>query len=115
MSKAGKIVLYILSFTPIVWTVLILICSYFYYKPKLFRVKDIGGIIYLSDIFFITAYYYVLFGILIWLFTAIYLGYKKYIEMKKILLLGFFLLLGIAIAYLSIYYDIFCVRGCYID
>jgi hypothetical protein len=102
MNKAGKIFLFSLSIFPLLWTIIILIAAYFH-------IHLLKGLLLGSGII----YYY--FGSVTWLILLIFIGWKKKITAKEIIISICLMLLGIFTAYYSISHDIFNVRGGYID
>lgn len=108
MKPAG-IILYILSWGPIIWTFLILIAARFCYAGgyKLFYP--------MRDLFLIGLAFYILIGFWIWLLLLLFLMWKKKLTQKQCIVTISLTVFGILAAYLSLHYDVFGVSGSYID
>ena len=92
----------VLSWGPLAWTILILICAKFYWTS-------------VRDLFVWIAVYYVFFGLAIWLLSGIILKWKKAITTRQLLIHVAALLIGMLCAYSSIHFDVFSLSGAYID
>lgn len=112
MKRAGKILLSILSWAPLAWTILALIAAKFCYSSHtgytlFYPLKS--GIILAIII-------YVLYGgFFIWLFLNVFLWQKKIISKKRFLYNILLTALGILSGYLALHYDVFGLSGSYID
>lgn len=112
MSKAGKILFYILSWTPLAWSILILTAARF-----CFINQTTFPIFYPMKIYFYwTALFYLVYGgFFIWLALIILLTWKKIITKRQCIINIILTVVGILSAYLSLHFDIFGVMGTYID
>ena len=104
MKKSWKIFLYAGSSFPILWTIAILICAYFY-----IGIRD-------RELFwFWTAVFYVRGGAPLLLLSLLFLKWQKKISTKEVVLHLFLTGIGILLGYLSFQYDIFHILGVYLD
>lgn len=115
MSKVGKILLYILSWGPLVWTILILIAARNYNYPE--DSFDYNSFKHsMKEIFFFSMAFYVLWGgFFIWLGLTILLTWKKIITKRQCIVNISLTTIGILSAYLALDYDIFGVSAYYLD
>lgn len=105
MSKIGKNILLFISGLPLLWTIGILICAYFYVRhPDMVTFFMISAVIYLMYG-----------GLVAWLLTLLILVVMKKISVKTSLINLALVAAGLLAAYLSITYDVFRVSGSYID
>jgi hypothetical protein len=111
MTKAGKTVLQILTWGPLIWTLLILFeAKHFNFAIDSFK-RNLP-----KDLFFWTAAFYILYGgFFIWLALTALFALGKKISKKQCIVHVSIIAIGILSAYLSFHFDIFCVSGCYID
>jgi hypothetical protein len=114
VSKAGKIFFYILSWAPLVWTILILVAALlhsFIDSSGSYSFKHA-----LVNIFGWAFFFYVFYGgFLIWFALTILLTWKKIITKRQSIINIFLAVAGILAAYLTLHYDIFGVIGCGLD
>jgi hypothetical protein len=105
MTKPGKILLYFISSLPLLWTISILICAFFY-------IRHPDMVMY----FIYTCIFYLKYGGLIaWTITLIILRLLKRISSKTIILNFILIACGLLAAYLSLAFDLFGVSGTYLD
>ncbi len=117
MKKAGKILLYIFSCFPFLWTATILIAAYNRVAPDDTTIfgEMHRALWYKSDfIAFKLPILYFLFGTPTYSALLTYLTVKKKITPRQLIVNISLFLIGLLSGYLSIHFDIFCVWGCYI-
>lgn len=115
VMKIGKILFYILSWVPLVWTLLILIASYNYHFTDDSYEYDIF-INSLKYYFKLVLIFYVVYGgFFIWLILTMFLTSKKIITKRKCIINISLVTIGIALAYFAAKYDIFLVSDYYLD
>ena len=110
--RVSKIALSILSWGPLIWTILIL------FAAKLtFISPTTHSILYpFKKYLILSAIFYVLWGgFFIWLILNSLLTWEKIITKKQCIYNVLLTLIGLLSAYLSIRYDIFGLSGNYID
>lgn len=113
VQKICKFLLAFLSWAPLVWTVILLVSAYedrYGGSPALRQLKygiEHGLVAW--------AAFYVPIGFLIWLLLLILLSWKKLVNSKQRNLLIILVVAGIMGAVLTLYFDVFCVNGCYLD
>lgn len=114
MNKAGKILLYLFSCLPLLWTATILLASLTLNWRGLY---DLGGSLLIYNKAFIVKILPIFYFILTPIYSALmtYLKVKQKISTRIFIINITLTLIGILAAYLSLQFDIFCVSGCYID
>lgn len=110
--RVSKIILSILSWGPLIWTILILFAARF-----TFISPTTHSILYpFHKWIIIAAVFYVRWGgFFIWLSFNILLTWKKTITKKQCIYNILLTIIGLLCAYLSWHYDIFGLSGNYID
>ena len=110
--RTGKIILSILSWGPLIWTVLILLAAKF-----TFISPTTHSILYpFRKYLIISVVFYVRWGgFIIWLLLNIVLTWKSIITKRQCTYYVLLTVIGLLCAYLSWHYDIFGLSGQYID
>lgn len=104
MKKSNKILLYLFSLLPFIWTFLLLLASYLYFKPNV-----------LSELFILSTIVYFFFVTPTYSALITFLRVKNKISQSELILHLSLVFIGILGGYLSIKFDVFHVSSCYID
>lgn len=115
MKRTVKIILTILSWAPLVWTILILIASHIYHNSTGSFSFD-SSINLLKEYFRWALFFYVFCGgFFIWLALSIFLTWRIIITKKQCITNISLVTIGIVLAYLAFKYDAFGVIDYYFD
>lgn len=112
IMRVSKIVLLILSWWPLTWTILILLAAKFtFISPTTFSIFYP----FKKYLEFALLFYVIYGGFFIWLLLNIVFTWKGIITKRQCIYYVLLTVIGLLCAYLSLHYDIFGLRGSYID